>query len=161
MKTKVLSFLKKILVASLSFVDVVCVLWCVVCLREEYERMLRLQGEVSLRRYFELLKSAEAFWPFVMSSLLISLALFLLVMLSHSRKSALRQVLICLFISVSAVCCVILLGILFIALPAVFDGTVPLSTVLGDVVVKLSLSGFLLFGILACVWLGLPGKTQR
>lgn len=156
---KVLSFLKKTIVSALCFVDVACVLWCALILHEEYERMLRLQGEVSLRKYFELMKSAEAFWPFVMSALLISLALFLVVMISHSRRNTLRQVLICLSISVSAVCCVILLGFLVIALPAVFDGTVPLSTVLGDVVVKLSLSGFLLFGILACVWLGLPKKA--
>ena len=148
---KILLFFKEVLIAALCFGDTVCIAWSGLCIRDEYNTILKLYEKMSLHMLWERLKTAEAFWPFIVAALIISLILLLFILFSQRRRLALMRVAVWLSLSAMLACCLLLVFFLLMSLPAVFDKIVPLSTVLGDIAMIVSFSGFLLFGILACV----------
>lgn len=151
---KIWFFIREVLSAILCFADTACIVWISLVIRDKINNMLKIEEEISLHKLWERLRIAEGFWQVVVAAFVISMLLLLLILSSRDRRLAFKRIAGWLLVSASAVCCFIFLCFLLLALPAAFDGTVPLLTVLGDVVIILSFTGFSLFGFLACILMG-------
>lgn len=98
---------------------------------EEYYRMLRLQGEVSLRKWIDLLDTHDSFRS-VIIIICISLVVILSAITLSKDQNVFRYVIITALLTIDILCFLIFTFYFFLSVPALLEKSITFVTILTD-----------------------------